>query len=351
MCESITFAVAKRQTGCSTVGSALRSGRRGRVFESPHPDNAERGVFQKRPFFILRAMKNDILNKYIWIVDTILKHGKISRSALNELWLKSADGDGKPIAQRTFFTYRRNIEECFKIDIECTKSGEYYIADSSNRHDKAFRNWILDSYAMREMMTESKGIYDRILVEDIPSARRHLPSLIEAFKSNRKILFSYKGYKRSGEEKDILLHPYMLKLYRQIWYVIGYKEKEKMIKTYALDRISELVITDSLFEMPDSIDPTTFFDDYFGITMSHADIKRVSLQVSHQQAKYFRALPLHHSQMEEIHDDYSIFTYKVKLTYDLVRELLSYGSAIKVIAPTELRVMITEELKKTLAQY
>ncbi len=25
-------------SGCSAVGSALRSGRRGRAFESPHPD-------------------------------------------------------------------------------------------------------------------------------------------------------------------------------------------------------------------------------------------------------------------------------------------------------------------------
>ena len=32
----ITFAPAK--SGCSAVGSALRSGRRGRAFESPHPD-------------------------------------------------------------------------------------------------------------------------------------------------------------------------------------------------------------------------------------------------------------------------------------------------------------------------
>ena len=26
------------KSGCSAVGSALRSGRRGRAFESPHPD-------------------------------------------------------------------------------------------------------------------------------------------------------------------------------------------------------------------------------------------------------------------------------------------------------------------------
>ena len=34
------FKKTKIQSGCSAVGSALRSGRRGRAFESPHPDNS-----------------------------------------------------------------------------------------------------------------------------------------------------------------------------------------------------------------------------------------------------------------------------------------------------------------------
>lgn len=296
-------------------------------------------------------MRRDLLNRYVWIIDTIQKRGKITRKELNELWLKSADGDGQPIPSRTFFTYRRNIEECFKIEIICNKNGEYSIADATNPHDKAFRNWVLDSYAMRNVIADSQSIYDRILVEDIPSAREFLPTIIEAFKTNKKISFTYSGYTRSKPEEDIMLRPYMLKLYRQRWYVIGYKEKERTIKTYALDRITKLIITDKDFVMPDYIESATYFNDYFGITTSQADVKRVSIEVSPQQAKYFRALPLHHSQMEELHDKYSIFTYKVKLTRDLVMELMSYGSAIKVIAPAELRLMITEELKRTLEKY
>ena len=40
-----------------------------------------------------------------------------------------------------------------------------------------------------------------------------------------------------------------------------------------------------------------------------------------RQAKYFRALPLHHTQEEAVHDAYSIFYYKMKITDDLVSEL------------------------------
>ena len=69
--KSITFALAKDeemvlhrwQSGCSAVGSALRSGRRGRAFESPHPDfkQNKRLVFNRLFAFIaqLVAQKSD----------------------------------------------------------------------------------------------------------------------------------------------------------------------------------------------------------------------------------------------------------------------------------------------------
>ena len=34
----VTLLTLRKIAGCSAVGSALRSGRRGRAFESPHPD-------------------------------------------------------------------------------------------------------------------------------------------------------------------------------------------------------------------------------------------------------------------------------------------------------------------------
>ena len=51
-----TFALAFRASGCSAVGSALRSGRRGRAFESPHPDkrrNTEVIVFRLFLLFVV----------------------------------------------------------------------------------------------------------------------------------------------------------------------------------------------------------------------------------------------------------------------------------------------------------
>lgn len=296
-------------------------------------------------------MRKDLFGRYVWIVDTIQSYGKITRKRLNELWVRSALGDGNPIPERTFFHYRRAIEENFNIDICCTEKGEYYIESGESRQDKAFRNWLLDSYAVRGVMTDSANISDRILVEDVPSARKFLSSVMEAIKSLKKIKFTYAGYTRSKPEEGIIYRPYFVKLFKQRWYMIGYKEKECEIRTYALDRIVDMQILDQGFFMPDDIDPLHFFDDYFGITTSKGEVTRVSIQADRIQAKYFRALPLHHSQMEIVNETYSIFSYKMKLTPDLVREILSHGSAVKVLQPKELRLMVLDELKKSLDAY
>ena len=69
------------------------------------------------------------------------------------------------------------------------------------------------------------------------------------------------------------------------------------------------------------------------------------------QAKYFRALPLHKSQDEVIHDRYSIFYYNMRITPDLVSELLSYGPRIEVLEPLELRAMLRTDLEAALKYY
>ena len=67
----------------------------------------------------------DTLNKYVWIIDTLNRYGHLSRAEINDLWLKSSSSDGRPIPERTFFHYRREIEETFHVDILCDNFGRY----------------------------------------------------------------------------------------------------------------------------------------------------------------------------------------------------------------------------------
>lgn len=258
---------------------------------------------------------------------------------------------GEPMPARTFYHYRRAIEQNFNITICCDRSGRYYIEQEKNSSAKNFMNLMLDSYAVGSALRESPLPPGRVEVEDVPSAREFLAVTMEAVANSLKIEFTYAGFNRSRAEPGIVFSPYFLKRYKQRWYVIGKKEKGNSLRTYALDRITAMRLTGESFELPPEFNKEHFFGNIVGVTTSQADIKTVKLLTTPTQAKYFRALPLHSSQTEETHDNYSIFTYKLKLNYELTHEILSFGDAVKVIEPPELRAMVVTQLKDTLAQY
>ena len=297
-------------------------------------------------------MARNLINRYVWLVDTINRYGRITLKDLNDAWLRSEISEGKPLARRTFFHYRDGVEEMFDINIVCDKSTfEYYIDDSGGENNTRLQSWLVDSASLSGMLSNAHDISDRIILENVPSAREHLPIIIDAMKQNRRIRFSYKSYTRSQPTDGIVLEPYFVKIFKQLWYVIGMNIKDGAVKTYSLDRITQLNLLQDTFKMPDGVKPSEFFKDCFGIITNKNKAKRIVLRVEPTQAKYFRALPLHASQMEEVHDNYSVFTYSMRITYDLKEEIMSHGSSIEVLEPTELKMLIQNDLKQALDNY
>jgi predicted DNA-binding transcriptional regulator YafY len=297
-------------------------------------------------------MALNLVSKYIWLIDTLKRHHRLTFEEINDLWTKSALSDGKTMPRRTFYNYRNGIADTFDIMIPCDKATfEYYIDDEGNEADAKMQQWLLDSMALNGMIRESHDVSSRIIVENVPSSRQNLPIVIEAMRANKRIKFSYLPYTRINPNPDVTIEPYFAKIFHQLWYVIGYNVKDKMIKTYALDRISNLAITADTFDMPADFDPNEFFKDCYGITTNADEPKKIRLKVVSTQAKYFRALPLHSSQREEIHDTYSIFEFNMRNTYDLRERILSHGSNIEVLEPKELRLQIKYELQKSLENY
>jgi len=115
--------------------------------------------------------------------------------------------------------------------------------------------------------------------------------------------------------------------------------------------MSYLVMLPDVFTMPDNIKPAEFFKDCFGIIINRNEPKRIVLRVEPTQAKYFRALPLHDSQREQLHENYSIFTYWMRITYDLKEEIMSHGASVEVLEPAELKTLIRSELEQALKNY
>lgn len=295
-------------------------------------------------------MAKDKISRYIWIVDTILKHGRISKNNLNDLWIRSPYSGGNPMADRTFYKYRRGIEETFSIEIICDTDGFYRIDSTESPYVRQFADWTLNNSAATKVMQELGTSSGRVEIEDIPSAREFLPIVSNAMNNSRMVVFTYAGFARSRPEVGILFSPYFLKLYKQRWYMFGKKDGGGL-RTYALDRVTEMEVVDTKFKMPKGIKMEDYFGSIVGITSSKAPAHDVVIQTTTTRAKYLRALPLHHSQKEDVHDFYSIFHYRLKINYELISELMAMGPDVTVIAPRELQMMLVERLRNTLNNY
>lgn len=295
-------------------------------------------------------MARNLLSRYIWLVDTIRRRGSITRRELDEAWKQSIYSDGNPLPRRTFYNYRAAVEELFNITIGFNPSDNtYHIAEDPS--SEGITDWLLNSVAMTNMLSDSRDVADKIFLEEVPSAREYLPSMVSALKEGRTVEMDYQPYTRQNPSRGIVLHPYFLKIFRQRWYVTGLNVADDRVKTYALDRIVSMRVTGDTYTIPDYFDAPAYFRDSFGIIFNRGEVKEVILRVDARQAKYFRALPLHHSQQETVSDGYSLFSYRLKISDDFVQEILSHGPSVTVVRPAELRAIVTTSLRATLDNY
>lgn len=297
-------------------------------------------------------MPRNLLGRYVWLIDTIRRHGSITRRKLNELWMKSPCFEGDPLARRTFYNYRMAIEELFAIVIECDPvTYEYRIASGGDDRQEGVTDWLLNAAATSNVLSTATDVSDRIFLEDVPSARLYLSQVVDSLREHKVLRFTYRPYTRSSPSAGVSLEPYFLKIFRQRWYVTGRNVSDDKIKTYALDRMEDVTLSASAFQPDPTFDAAGYVRDAFGIVFSQGEAKEISIRVDPHQAKYLRALPLHHSQRESVHDSYSIFYFRMRLTPDLVQEILSLGSKVTVISPPELRAMIVQSLRESIANY
>ncbi|MDE7146032.1 MAG: WYL domain-containing protein [Duncaniella sp.] len=296
-------------------------------------------------------MSRNLLGRYIWIIDTIRRYGAITREKLNDLWMLSSLSDGTPMPRRTFYNYRAAIEDLFNINIECNPSTYEYYIDAGDDRRESLTDWLLNSAAMSNVLSSVSDVSDRIFLEDVPSARIYLSQVISALRDRHPIRFTYRPYTRTNPSRDVVIEPYFLKIFRQRWDITGRNTRDGLIKTYALDRMEEVRIEESVFDSDSSFDIDCYVRDTFGIVFSHGEPKEVVLRADARQSKYLRTLPLHHSQREVLHDDYSLFYYRLRLTPDFVQEILSRGPSVRVVSPPELRAMVVTSLKDSLRLY
>lgn len=274
-------------------------------------------------------------NKLVWIVETIYKARKITFEDLNRQWMDNIDlSGGEELLKRTFHKWKWNIFDTFGLMIECEKAApyRYYIDNVDDMRRGSIESWLLSTYSVSNSLAENKSIKDRILLEDVPSGREYLDPILEAMKKNRFIHIAYYNYWREDLREHYIM-PLCVKLFRQRWYVVGRQWPSGNDSIYCLDRIRDFRLSSHSFEYPKDFIPQEYFAGCFGIIADKdCDIQKVRLKVGSGQANYLRDLPLHESQQEtERAEEYSIFEYRLRPTFDFQQEILWNGEDMERI--------------------
>ena len=299
-------------------------------------------------------MAKNLINKYVWLAETIYKSGPITFEEINEKWLDQ-DMDDKPIPLRTFHKWRIAAEEMFNLNIECERRGgyHYYIDNAEEIKNGGLRNWLLNTISVSNLLLDSQSLKDRILLEDVPSGQNHLAIILEAMKTNTQLSITYQSYWRD-ESYTFDIYPFCVKLFKQRWYLVAFSPYYDKVMIYALDRIFNIKQLDGeTFQMPEEFEPEEYFQNFYGIIAgTGGDVETVKLKVSAGQANYFRSLPLHSSQQEiESDDEYSIFTLRICPEYDFQQEILSNGEDVEVLEPQWLREEIAGKVNRLCNKY
>jgi len=296
-------------------------------------------------------MASNLFNRYIWLVDIISRKPEgLTFEEINEKWERSSNSEGNPIPLRTFHNHRAAIEELFEINIECNKSTyKYTIVNTEDLERGGVRRWLLNTFAVNNLINESHKLKQRILFENIPSGQHYLTPIIEAMRDGVMLEMTYHSYWRENAY-IFRFEPYFVKVFKQRWYVIG---KSDNVRIYALDRIQKLETLTTKYKMPNDPYPEEYFYNCFGIIHDEdVHTEEIKLKITSSQANYLRALPLHHSQKEiKTSEDYSIFTYYIKPTFDFRQEILSLGEDAEVLSPAAFREEIGKLILKMSRYY
>ena len=296
-----------------------------------------------------------IFQEYVWLVDTIHRAGRISFEEMNRQWVKTEMSGGLEMSRSTFNRHRDDILDVFGIIIECDRKDgfRYYIDNAEVLEEDSIQNWMLSTISVNSLLSESKSVHDRIVLESIPSNGDNLYLFIDAMKQGVRIKVTYRKYGKE-ETKTSTVEPYFVKLIKRRWYgVVKIPGDDGYLFIIAFDRILEMELTAEKFVYPKDFDPHRFFKDSYGIAWSKdIPVQRVVIRAFGDQMHYYRDLPLHHSQKElRSTAEYTDFEVTLRPTEDFYSPLLSRGPYIKVLEPKWLADKIKNLLSSAVKRY
>ncbi|MFO8146242.1 MAG: helix-turn-helix transcriptional regulator [Bacteroidota bacterium] len=290
--------------------------------------------------------------RHRFIIHQLTKRASSFEDIQNFLQLQETLSEDKLTCSiRTFQRDMKEINEIYKIEIKCDKSQNLYYIAEDGREAQSER--LMETFDLFNAIKMGNSFGNHLIFENRKAlGTEHMHGLLHSIRNRQEVSFTYKKYNDSSLTERTV-RPVAIKESRNRWYLLAQDTKDKKIKNFSLDRMSNLEVGRKKFREIKDYDPVEEFRDIFGIINGTGEKpQKIVLSFTPQQGRYINSLPLHASQQEILKDkNEHRFEYYLAPTHDFKMEILSHGDQVQVLEPESLRKDIIAQLQKNLEAY
>lgn len=286
--------------------------------------------------------------RYLYIIDRLRSRpssfAELQEYVMRKIHTEVDENTDFQYSIRTFERDKKDIIPLFGIEIQYNRKDKTYYIDEDEIEDQSVTRMI-DAFSIHHALQEGNKLSPSVFLEKRKSlGTEHIHGIIHAIQNRFILKFTHqKHWEEFSTQREV--KPIAIKESQQRWYLIALDKKDDRVKTFGLDRISNLIITDSKFKtFPYNVEKE--FKHAFGVE-TYQSVQKVVLEFSWQQGNYVKSFPLHESQhiLEETKERVLLEIY-IHPTNDIIMELLKFGSEVKVIEPVSLQ----KEIKNRIAE-
>ena len=192
--------------------------------------------------------------------------------------------------------------------------------------------------------------------DSVPSLKglRLLNPLYNHIVCQQTLKIHYQPYK-AEKPRQMVVYPYMLKEFRNRWFLMASAKEDMLLQILALDRITGIEVEEKIpwRDNPD-FDAEHYFDNIIGVSKAeNAKPRTITFWASPTTRHYIQTKPIHSSQqlIEENEDGSAVFKIEVIVNFEMYSVFMSYGTGIKVLSPEKSVNFIKNELSNWLKMY
>ncbi len=186
---------------------------------------------------------------------------------------------------------------------------------------------------------------------DESKGTEYLEKLVDALKNRNILKIEYRTF-TSKKNTINIIHPYLLKEYRNRWYLVGYNEKYSGVRTYSLDRFVNLEIDSSIDFIDKGFDAKKYYENVIGVSVLDKEPIEIQIAFTEFQAQYVITQPLHSSQeLVSREKNRYVFKYFLVPNFEFIAQIMGWGKEVEVVKPDSLRGKIKNLLIKASHKY